>query len=509
MIPDSEVLREAISCLLNWHTIGVLALGVIGGFIAGAIPGFSEGNLMILVLPFTVYLAPADALVLLVAIFMTGQASASIPAILMRIPGTPSTVVSTFDGYPLTLKGKAAQAIGASFLSSAIGGFVGTLFLFFLTPVIGAWSLKFASPEVFMLAVFGLAIIGALSGDYPVKGLLSAALGVVFASIGLEYTTGIPRATFGVVELYDGIPQIPVLLGMFGLAELLVTQFSDDSATPKPDPGKGFRKPIEGMREILKFPGAIIRSSLIGTLVGALPGAGPTVGTFLSYGQAKQSSKRPQDFGKGSYEGLLASDVANNAVVGGSLIPLLSLGIPGSSMGAVLLASLVMHGFRPGPGFFTKFTVPSYVIFLSLLIVCAFLLLCGLFVARFAPRIVQVPKHILVPVVLIMVLLGGFAWRYYWFDVVLLVFFGLLGVLMHKNGYSPAAFVLAFVLAPMAEVNLLRSLQVGGIGYILRRPIVWTLAVLSVLTIVMSLRAIRLADRRLREATESSGEDAA
>ena len=303
-----------LTLLIQWKHLMWLALGIFAGLMVGAIPGFNDTNFLAMMLPFSVYLGPMDAVVFMMACFCSSQAAGSFPAILLNIPGTPSNAPTCLEGFKLTRKGMAGQALGVSIISSTVGGLLSAFFALILTPVVGIYALSFGPAELFMMAVFGMTAVGSLTGKSTIKGLFSSALGLFIACVGTEFEQGYTRSSFGFYELYEGFPLIPVLLGVFGFAELFSLVKEESLVEEGRTRFTGYAPIFDGIREGLKYWGNMLRSGFIGIIVGLIPGTGAAIATWVSYGQARQWSKTPEKFGTGHYEGLVASDACNNGV---------------------------------------------------------------------------------------------------------------------------------------------------------------------------------------------------
>ncbi len=496
-IPNASVIYSGLMLLLDPHTLGWLVLGLSAGFIVGAIPGFNDTNFLAMILPFTIYLGAMQAVIFMMACFCGSQAAGSIPAILLNIPGTPSNAPTCLEGFPLTRKGFAGQALGCSFISSAIGGFITGCITLVLCPIVGIYALQFGPAELFMAAVFGMTAVGSLTGKSVLKGLFSSVLGLFVACVGTEAEYAYSRGVFGFFELYEGFPLIPVLLGLFGYSELFSLVQEDFLIEKGRKVSTGFGNLIEGMKQGLSYWGCMIRSSLIGFIVGIIPGTGGAIATWVSYGQAKQWSKQPQKFGTGHYEGLVSTDACNNGVPGGAIIPTLILGIPGSGTTLIVMAALMINGVRPGPTMFVDFAKEGYAILFSLPLANIVMLIVSLIVGTLFVRVTMVPTKFLVPIIGLFCLAGGFAWRTMTFDMSLVVIFGVFGALLSRYGYSVPAFLLSMLLGPLAETNFHWAVTIGGIHSFLRPiPIVTLLLTVGVLVLpLFSRKAVREAKK--------------
>ncbi|MBW2148618.1 MAG: tripartite tricarboxylate transporter permease [Deltaproteobacteria bacterium] len=505
-IPNADMLNGALSLLFQPKVLIWLVVGLISGFIVGAIPGFNDTNFLAMVLPFTVYLGPMQAVIFMMAVFCGSQTAGSIPAILVNIPGTPSNAPTTLEGFALTRQGRAGEALGCSLFSSTMGGLSGSIICLLLAPIIGIYALKFGPAEICAMAIFGMSAVGSLTGRSISKGLVSSLLGLLLATIGTEMELGRMRSTFGFYELAEGFPLIPVLLGAFGFSEVLSLVQEEyiisDRAVFR---FRGYASLFQGMRESLRYKLSMLRSAIIGVLVGLVPGVGAAVATWISYGQARAWSKTPEKFGTGHYEGLVATDTCNNGVTGGALIPTMTLGIPGSGTTVVVMAALMINGIQPGPSLFMNFQQEAYAIFFSLFLSNVLMFLVGLVVMRFLPLVTYVPTRILAPIMALFCLVGGLAWRGFVFDMILVFFFGLLGLVMKRNGYSTPALVLAVILGPIAEKNLIWSLKIGGPAIFLR-PISLGILLATVGAIFVPVFIRKIARSGVADRVTGSGE---
>jgi putative tricarboxylic transport membrane protein len=491
---NPESLLLGLDLVTSWENLLWLILGFTTGLIVGAIPGLVESTFLAVMLPFTIYMDVWSAVFFMTGGYVASEAAGSYPAILLNMPGTPGASATTFEGYALTKKGFPGQAVGVSVTSSAIGTLCGALLFMFLGPLFGNFAFNFNSPEMFMLAVFGLTAVASLTGDDAIKGLLSALLGLLIATTGLDLFNALPRATFGFLEVYDSIPLLPALLGLFGFSEILVLANRPSIITSQGITYKGLRAPLEGVRIALAHPFVILRSTIIGLLVGIIPGAGGTAANVISYGQAKQWSKQPEKFGKGTYEGLVATDTSNNAVVPGALIPTLTLGIPGSPTTVVFLAALMLQGIRPGPGFYESHATQAYAIGWGLIMCSVLVMAVGLPLAGTFARVAFVPTRILVPLISVACIIGVFSARQYLIDIQIMVLFGVLGFIVKRYGYSPVALLLGLILGNLLEDNFYRSIMVGGPQIFFTKPIALSLMFLSALSLALPA-ALRYAAR--------------
>lgn len=469
------------------QTMLFILIGTVVGLLAGAIPGLNDTNILTLFLSFIVFLDPFPAVILMTAVFIACQTAGSIPAILMNIPGTPSTAASTLEGYPLTKMGKAGQALGCSFASSLCGTVLGGIFALLLAPIIGKYALSFGPPEMFMLALFGMTAVASLTGSSVTKGLLSAILGLLVGTIGLDYFLGVTRATFDVPELYGGVPQIPLLLGLFGVGELYSLVKKKSVGVGKDAVAPDISNQMEGFKAAFKYKLSMIFSAVIGFIVGVIPGTGATIASFTSYGMARSISKEPDKFGKGHYEGLVATDCANNASVPGSIVPALTLGIPGSGTTVLFISAFLMHGMQPGPTFFSEHIVDANSIFLTVIIVGCIATVVGMLCSKYMIKIVSLPTHILGTLIAMFCLMGAFIYRLKVNDLYIMLTFSILSIFLKKYNYSLPAFLLGVILGPIIEPNFFRALAISDNNFSIffTRPICIVLWIMCVAALVM------------------------
>ena len=473
-------LFQGFGYLAGIGPIAAIVIGVILGILAGAMPGLSPSMGVALLVPFTYGLTPQIALILLVSIYIAANYGGSITAVTINTPGTPSAVVTSFDGYPLTQQGKAGVGLGVSLISSTVGGIIGTIILIFFSIPLARLAVKMHPAEYFALAIFGLTTVASLGGKNWPKAFLAAMLGLLINTIGIDPFSGVKRFTFGTYRLFDGFALIPALIGLFALAEVFtrIEEFKLDK-----EKETKFEKTLwPSFSDYWKLKITIIRSSIMGTLIGIFPGAGATIAAFLSYDLAKKVSKDPDSFGKGNPEGVAAAEAANSSSVGGALVPLLALGIPGSASTAVLVGALMIHDLVPGPMLFVERPDIIYSLFAALLIANIVMLGLGLFGARLWVKVTIIPKKVLMPVILAISIIGSFAVHYSFFDVATCIGFGVAGWILKKYGYPAAPIVLGMVLGKLAETNFRRAVIMGGYDVFFTRPFSLILLVLAVLS---------------------------
>ncbi len=493
-----EAILMSLKYFLDIRFILLCGAGSIAGLFVGSIPGLSVSMATALLVSITYTWPTNDALATVMGVYVVGVFSGALSAILLNIPGAPASVVTTLDGYPLAKKGEAFKALKYATVYSFVGSVFGLVALALLAKPITAIALKFQPMDYFLLALFGLATVGGLTTKSFSKGLVSAVFGLFFAMIGMDSVLGTPRLTFGIRNLNAGISTVPALVGMFGFAEVLSVIFDGQmDATVNQ-----ITRQVVKMKDILKEFGHSLYYSLIGTVVGALPGAGGPVAAFIAYSQAKNIVKHPsRPFGEGAVEGIVASESSNNACIGGALIPMLTLAVPGDAVTAIILSVFYVHGLQPGPMFLTTSADSFYAILGGGFIGCAFLLILGLLVAPHLSKIINVPKTILMPIVALLCVIGAFACNNRLFDVGLMFFFGILGFLMRSRGYSVAPMTLAIVLGNMMDSNFRRAISLAAsadnaVVALFGRPITMVLLILTLISIITNVPAVkRFTDR--------------
>ena len=464
--------------------INLLAMvgGVTLGIIIGCLPGLSAATGVALMLPLT-FTMPADTgLIVLGAIYCGAIFGGSICSILIHTPGTPASAATALDGYELTKQGRAGKALGTACTASFFGGLLSCISLYFFAPLLAELAMKFGSPEYFWLALFGLTSIDGVTTGSMVKGLMSGAFGLILSTIGMDPMEGTARYMFGVDELYNGINVTCAMIGLFSMSQVFILM--EKAIKERGSIVKFKDSVLLKAHELKQIAPTVIRSWLIGNIIGILPGAGASIACFLGYNTAKQFSKTPEKFGHGSIEGVAGSEAANNAVTGGSLIPTLTLGIPGESVTAVLMGGLIIQGLQPGPELFTKYAPMTYTFFAGFVIVQFFMLLIGLGGCRIFAHIAKISDAILIPCIFVLCVVGSFAINNSFVDVVLMFIFGVMGYLMRKMGLNTAAVVLALILGPIGERGLRRSLTLSGndISILFSTPICWVLIILCILS---------------------------
>ena len=459
--------------------LGLILLGTTLGITVGAVPGLTGTMLIALALPLTYSMEPVHALVLLVAMYVGAVSGGLISATLLRMPGTPAAIMTTLDGYPMAQAGKPGRALGLGVGASLVGGLISWLVLWLLAEPMADWSTLLGPFEYFSLVLLAMALLAGVGDSTRAKGLLAGALGILAAMPGTHSATGELRWTFGVTSMNAGFQLIPVLIGLFAIGKILTDIGSEEK---KAEQSKSHDSSYIPFKQWLPHWRNLLRSSGIGTVIGVLPGVGANIGSLAAYAAARRSSDKPEKFGHGSEEGVIASEAANNATVGGALIPLIALGMPGSVITAVLLGALVLHGLQPGPLLFRQNPEAIHAIIGTMLVANVVMFLLMLVGARWIAKLSAVPRKILSPLVVLSCLWGAYALSGRWFDVFVMLGFGILGWLMERFKIPLAPFVIGFVLAPVAEENLCAGLMASGGSYLplLTRPVSLAFIILAV-----------------------------
>jgi putative tricarboxylic transport membrane protein len=479
---------ESLEMIFSGYTLLYMFFGVVLGVIFGAIPGLTATLAVVLLVPFTYSMDVTNGMATLIGVYVGGISGGVVSAIMLKMPGTPSSVATTFDGFPLARQGKAGKALGVAVTSSFVGTIFSWLVLIFLAPYLAKVALAFGPFEYVGAILFGFTAVITLSGDSIYKGVISAALGLGLVLIGTDSLTGMPRATFGSEFLISGFPYMPALIGLFVLAEI----FSQIEAIDEKFvvPSQKITGVYMTVKELIVSIPNFIRSSLIGVAIGILPGIGGSFANFVAYDQARKASKDPDSFGKGNIQGIVASETGNNATIGGSLIPLVSLGIPGDIVTAALLGGLMIKGITPGPLFATEYPHVLYAIFNSVLLSSFLMLAFMLFIGvRVMPPLLRMPKHVLLPIVLIMSLAGAYNINFSVNDVWIAVFMGIIGYIMDKLKYPKTPIVITMILGKAFELQLRTALMQsdGSLLPMLTRPYALIFVMITVLSIAIPI----------------------
>lgn len=431
------------------------ALGTLGGVYIGAIPGLSVTMAVSILISFTFSWSVNDALALMVGVYCGGVYGGSRTAILLNIPGAPAAIATSFDGFPLAERGEAGKAIGVSTVVSVVGGFIGVTVLAMAAPFVSDFALKFAPRDYLLLAVMGLLLVGSLSGESMGKGVFASALGVIIGLVGMDPLTAEGRFTFGKIGLLGGVHFVIVMIGLFGVSEALVQIHRVDEKPIKQD----VSKIIPSWSIILKYLPLSIRTSLIGVFIGALPGTGGDIAALLAYDHARRSVKKPsRPFGKGAYEGLIAPESANNAAIGGAYIPMLTLGIPGDAVTAVIIGALYIHGLKPGPMLMIDTPHLFWFTVGNLALANIFLLVFGLTGIRVFAKMVELPRGILIPVIIVLSVVGTYAIQNSLIDVYWMLSFGVFGYFLKLYGFQVGPVILGVILGPLMDVSYRRAM---------------------------------------------------
>lgn len=491
-----DLLNIGFEQIMSLNILFSIFVGVLGGIIAGAIPGFTITMAVVLALPFTFGMLPTQGVATILGVSIGGLSGGLITAALLGIPGTPSAVATTFDAYPMVKNGYPGRALSIGIWSSFFGSIISMIALVTIAPQIAELAMKIGPWEYFSLIAFSLTIIAGLTGDSVEKGLLSGLFGLSIACIGIDPMTGVARFTFGILFLQAGIPFLTVLIGMFAISRLLseieAKSLKNDMSSKKTEEeiSKKFDFDIiESLKIVLGQPINLLRSSLIGTFIGAVPGAGASISNILAYDQAKKGSKYPEKFGTGIPDGIVASESGNNSTAGGGMITTIALGIPGSAVGAVILSALMIHGVTPGPLLIKNNPEIVGSIFASFMIASVFMLIIQFIGAKFFVKIVDIPKFILVPVVLSLCVIGAYVLNNRISDLYILIIMGIIGYFLVKYKYPLTPVILGVILGPMAEINLRRALITDpNVMLFFTRPISLFFIVLAVVSLVFSIR---------------------
>ena len=487
---------EALTFVVTPYNFMLLVIGVFGGIVVGAIPGLTGSVGIILLLPFLFFVDTANALIMLCGVFCGAIYGGSIASILVGTPGTPSAAATMLDGYPMAQKGEAGKAIGVATIASTSGGIISMLFLILIAPQLARFGLRFGPPEFFALICFALTIIASVSADSLIKGLLAGFFGLLVATVGLDPLLGYSRLTFGIPRLMSGFPMLAVLIGVFAISQLFMQL---------QDVGKDYKVPDQKMKNILpswsELKGlikTIVPASVLGTFLGLVPGTGGAIASFWAYGEVKRFSKNPETFGTGNIHGVAAPEAANNGTTGGALVPLLTLGIPGDVMTAVMLGALMVVGIRPGPMLFRDSPEMINSLFVALIFAQFLILGLGLLSVRVLPKVLKTPPSILFPIVFALCFIGAFSLNNSPYGMLVALIFGVVGYFMRKNGLPPAPFIIGVILGPLAEGYLGRALVTskGDWSILFRSGIAIFFYVLAVLSLLYSLLSPYLRNRR-------------
>ncbi len=481
--------------------INLLALcsGTVLGLLVGAMPGLSATMAIALLVPITYALPPDTGITMMAALYMSALYGGSIAAILIRTPGTPSAAATVLDGYPLAARGFAGRALGISLSASFCGGIVSSIALLTVAPILGRVAIEFGPVELTCVAVLGLTIIASLSQESTIKGLIAGGLGVLFSTVGMDSVSGAPRYTFGYVELFSGIPFTVALIGLFSIPQVLRMLERDDDRAE----GSTIKDSVMPKWSIMKpLMNTVGRSALIGIFTGLIPGTGGDTACWFAYNEAKRFAPESEKdkFGKGSYYGIAAPEAANNATAGGALIPTISLGIPGSSTTAVLLGGLMAHGIMPGPSLMVEHSKVAYTLIWGLFFANFTMLLFGLGITRAAVFVTRIPNKVLATAITVFCIVGSFAINNSFFDVYMMLGFGVLGYFMDKIKMPVAPLVVGLILGGMLDISLHQSLLIsrGSWWIFFEYPLAVFLLVLAFLSLLSGTPAMAFIKRTIK-----------
>ena len=467
-----QYLLNGLMTALHLSNFLYLCVGVTGGIVIGALPGLTATMGVAILLPFTFGMEPVTGLIMLVGIYIGAIYGGSISAILLNTPGTPASAATCIDGYPLVKKGMAAKALSVSTIASAIGGLISCVALVTISPILAKFALKFSSPEYFALALFGLTIIASISSGNFLKGILAGVIGLLISTVGMDAITSFPRFTFDNVDLLNGFSVIPVLIGLFAVSEVLV-QIEEVITEKEVNVETVKNKNYMNLKELKHCMPTILKSGILGTLIGAI---------------SKRANKN-EKFGEGSLIGVAAPESGNNGVTGGALVPLLTLGVPGDAVAAVLLGALIIQGLTPGPLLFEQNPDIVYGLFSAMIIGNILLLIIGLAGIKFYSKIVDIPKKFMIPCILVLSTIGSYSMNNSVFDIFITLTFGVVGYIMTKINIPISPIVLSVILGPMLETNLRKSVIMyeGSYSFLYTRPITIFFLLLTFISVYSSI----------------------
>ncbi|QLG60292.1 tripartite tricarboxylate transporter permease [Halorarum salinum] len=456
-----ENIIQGIEIVISYPTYLFVIVGLVLGIIIGAIPGIGPIIGMAILLPLTAPLEGVNVIIMFIMIYLGGMYGGSIAAILINTPGTAGAAATTFDGYPMSKKGRAKDALAISAVASSAGGIISLVILFLVLPIVTTIVLAFGSPEYFLIALLGIVMITIVAEGALLKGLTVGSFGLLITTVGVApMTLDFRYPIHG--ALYDGISFVAVLIGLFAISEMLQLAGKQGTIASENEGGGVSGSIWDGALEVVRRPFTVLKSGLIGMSIGAIPGAGGSVSNFIAYAETLRSDKNPDSFGDGNPRGVMSSEASNSATVAGSLIPTLSFGIPGSGTTAVLLGALILHGIQPGPSLFAENIQITYSFLFALVLGNLLILTLGLTIITKAGIITRIDVNQIIPLVIILAVYGAINLRINFIDIVTLLLFGVIGFYMVKHDYSIIALVLGVVLGRIAEANLYRSLQLSG-----------------------------------------------
>jgi len=498
----NALVQGFVTVFQPWNFL-LAIFAVVAGIMVGALPGLTATMACALLVPVTFGLETVPAFVLLLGIYCGAIYGGSISGILINIPGTPSAAATMMDGFAMAKKGEAGKALGMACIASAVAGLISALFMTFLSPQIAKIALEFGPPEYFGIACFALSVLVMISGKSLTKGLIAAVFGLSLTTVGMDPNTGMDRFTFGSENLLGGITLLPAIIGMFAFTQI----FEDiDKPVMKTYQAAKIGKIIPSFKELKRVGLVVFKSSLIGSFLGSIPGIGGETGCFVALGEAKRSSKHPEKFGTGILEGVAAPEAGNNGTTGGAMIPMLTLGIPGDAVTAVMLGGLMLHGLTPGPLLFKNHLDIVYPIFAAMIMANILMGILGLTMARFYARVINIKKTFLIPAILVLSIIGAYAIQFSFFDVGLALAFGIIGYFMRYYGYPLSPVMIALILGPIAEQNFCRALMIskGSYSIFFRSPICDGFLILAMASLGFALYQRRKQAQRDAEISEES-----
>ncbi|WP_165855779.1 tripartite tricarboxylate transporter permease [Marinobacter sp. JSM 1782161] len=496
---------DAAGLFLDVNVFLAIAFGTVLGLIFGALPGLTATMGIALLLPLTFSMEPVTGMGMLLGVYCGAISGGSIPAALLNIPGTPSSVATTLDAFPMARNGEPGRALGLCIVSSMIGGLISVAIFAFLSPVIADVALDFSAVEYFSLGLFGLTIIASVSGQSIIKGIVAGLIGVLISLIGIDSLTGVVRLTAGIPDLVGGVDLMPALIGLFALSQII-----SDVTNLSPQSQSGARVRVNNayprFRETFRHWKVWSSSSLIGSLVGAIPGAGGSIASFLAYDQSKRMSKTPEKFGTGHDEGVISCESGNNGMTGGALIPMMTLGIPGDASAAILMGGLLIHGLQPGPMLFQDQGNIAYGIIIAFLVANIFMFCFQSVGIKLFVRVLQIPRSYLLPFILVMCMVGAYGISGTLSSAWVLLFFGVFGYFLNRYGFSSAPVVLGMILGYMVESNFRRGMTMndGDWTVFFTHPISLCFLLLSVVSVVLPIIRHRRQARQRQQETNSN-----
>lgn len=487
-----QEILHSLAEVVTFEGVLVVAGGVLMGIIMGALPGISVNMAITLLFPFAYSVEGVNGINMLLGVMCGAIYGGSISAILLNTPGTPGSAATMIDGYPLSRRGEPGRALGISTFSSGFGGIFSCICLIFFSPLLAKLALKFTSLEYCAFAFFGISIISSLSSDSIIKGLIGGVIGLLLVCVGVDPINGMPRYTFGSTYLMGGISFLPLLIGLLAFSRVLINveeafrrKRTGETATLNYDPKKKM-KVLPSGKDVKRCLPTIIGSSILGTAIGAVPGTGGDIACFIAYNEAKRlNRKHREEFGHGAVEGVAAPEAANNAVSGGALIPMLSLGIPGDGATAILLGALMIKGITPGPTLFSAEMGKVYQIFIGMGLSNLLMVLIGFLIIRWTARIINIPDRFLLPLIVTLCFIGTYSYGHTYVDLVVMVISGIIGYFAIKHDFTMSSVVIGFILGKMTESNFRRYLLInrGDLSTIWNRPIAVAFFALSLITI--------------------------